>query len=114
MVKLGKTNVRVESAIRMARAGRAAVQGNCERPTAGKPFAEALAPYAARYGRDPLNNFAAACLNDNSIAELEAALARDDAEAVDIREWGLTGEREWRDALTAALEVIRDRELERC
>jgi L-aspartate oxidase len=36
-----------------ARAGRAAVQGNCERPTAGKPFAEALAPYAARYGRDP-------------------------------------------------------------
>lgn len=37
-----------------ARAGRAAVLETSLRPTAGRPFAEALAPHAARCGRDPL------------------------------------------------------------
>lgn len=67
----------------------------------------AIDTYARKYNRDPLNNFAGACLNDNSIDELEEALARDDADATDIEEWGLTGEQEWRDAISAALEEMR-------
>lgn len=55
------------------------------------------------------NTFAHACFDQNSIAELEAALARKAADKMDCETWGITPI-EWRDqiklALAANLEAI--------
>lgn len=51
------------------------------------------------------NTFAAACYNNNSIAELEAALAAA-PDAADMRAWGLS-EAEWREQIKLALEAKR-------
>ena len=52
------------------------------------------------------NSFAAACLNTNTVAELEMAL-RGPANEQDCREWGITAD-EWRAAVGAALAAKRD------
>jgi len=51
------------------------------------------------------NTFAAACYNDNTIADLEEALAGP-ADAADMAAWGLT-EQEWRDQIATALAALR-------
>jgi hypothetical protein len=51
------------------------------------------------------NTFAAACYNDNSIAELEQALS-DGPDATDMKEWGLS-ESEWREQVEEALAELR-------
>ena len=56
--------------------------------------------YAAKWNRDPNNNFAVACYNDNSMAELEAAMESGPDE-IDMKNWDISGE-EWTDAVTAA------------
>lgn len=48
-----------------------------------------------------LNTFAAACYENNSIAELEQAL-NDGPDATDMNEWGLD-ESEWREQVELAL-----------
>lgn len=51
------------------------------------------------------NTFAAACYNDNSIAELEQALI-DGPDATDMANWGLR-ESEWREQVEQALDELR-------
>lgn len=51
------------------------------------------------------NTFAAACYNDNSIAELEQALI-DGPDATDMANWGLS-EIEWREQVEHALAELR-------
>ncbi len=49
------------------------------------------------------NTFAAACYDQNSVAELQTALAGE-ADANDMAEWGLTAA-EWRAQIELALEA---------
>lgn len=49
------------------------------------------------------NSFAEACLNQNSIAELQAALS-ESADQSDMSEWGLTGA-QWREQIQIALDA---------
>jgi len=51
------------------------------------------------------HTFAAACYNDNTIAELEKALA-DGPDATDMATWGLS-ESEWREQVRQALAELR-------
>jgi len=53
------------------------------------------------------NTFAAACYNDNSIEELVAALAMDEADAADCATWGITAA-EWRAQIALALNAKID------
>jgi len=64
--------------------------------------------YAAKWGRDRDNNFAAACYSGNSPDELRAARS-EQPDAVDCRTWGISPE-EWRNAIEAALADLTDRE----
>ena len=51
------------------------------------------------------NTFAAACYNDNSIAELEQALI-DGPDTADMAAWGLS-ENEWREQIEQAITEMR-------
>jgi len=51
------------------------------------------------------NTFAAACYNDNSIAELEQALF-EGPDATDMANWGLS-ESEWREQVEQTLAELR-------
>ena len=51
------------------------------------------------------NTFAAACYNDNTIAELEEALI-DGPDASDMANWGIS-EIEWREQIELALTELR-------
>lgn len=62
-----------------------------------------LQQYAEKWDRDPDSNFAVACYDQNSLAELREALHQRGADRVDMRTWGLTRAAEWREALQAAL-----------
>ena len=58
------------------------------------------------------NTFAAACYNDNTIAELETALVGD-ADETDMKAWGIN-QTEWREQIQTALTELkadRDQEL---
>ena len=52
------------------------------------------------------NTFAAACYDQNTIADLEVALAGA-ADELDMREWGLT-EAEWREQIELAIAALRE------
>jgi hypothetical protein len=65
-----------------------------------------LVEYAQQWHRDPDNNFALACADDNSVEELEAALQYG-TDAADIATWHLAGTEEWRAAVEAALAELR-------
>ena len=68
-------------------------------------IAKGLKPFNHRWGDEPAEQFAAACYETNSVAELidfdTAALA--DAQD-DMAQWGITFD-EWRQALREALEL---------
>ena len=51
------------------------------------------------------NTFAAACYDQNTIADLEAALAGE-ADVIDMQTWNLT-ESEWRSEITKAIAALR-------
>ena len=51
------------------------------------------------------NTFAAACYNDNTIEELETALAGT-ADQADMASWGID-ENEWRDQIQSALAELK-------
>ena len=51
------------------------------------------------------NTFAAACYNDNTIEELETALAGT-ADQTDMASWGID-ENEWRDQIQSALAELK-------
>lgn len=53
------------------------------------------------------NTFAHACYDQNSIAELEAALAREAADKMDCETWGITPT-EWREQIKLALAAKRE------
>lgn len=55
--------------------------------------------------RNELTGFAEACYDQNTIADLEAALAGA-ADPVDMAEWSLS-EQEWRDAIATAIRFKR-------
>lgn len=52
------------------------------------------------------NTFAEACFNQNTIAELQAALANG-ADANDMKTWGLS-ESEWKENIELAIEALSD------
>lgn len=52
------------------------------------------------------NTFAAACYDQNTIAELEQALI-DGPDATDMANWGITAE-EWTNEINSALVALRD------
>jgi len=52
---------------------------------------------------DMCNSFVGACVEQNSIQELEDCLARQDADYHDINTWGLSGDNQYFDAIKAAL-----------
>lgn len=68
-------------------------------------IAKGLRPFDHRWGDEPAEQFASACYETNSVAELlnfdTAALA--DAQA-DMEQWGITFD-EWRQAQREALEL---------
>jgi len=51
-----------------------------------------------------MRNFAEACYNQNSIAELQQAL-KGEADQADMAEWGLT-ENDWREQVKEALDEL--------
>jgi len=51
-------------------------------------------------GRERDNNFAVACYDDNTIAELQATGEPDE---IDMANWDITDPVEWREAIAAAL-----------
>ena len=52
------------------------------------------------------NTFAEACYNENSIKDLETALAGD-PDKLDMAEWNLTAY-EWRDQIKMAISALRE------
>lgn len=58
--------------------------------------------YCRQYNRPEDNNFAAACVRDNTVDGLRMAL-RGSPDAVDIANWGLRDGTEWQAAIEAAL-----------
>ena len=57
--------------------------------------------FAIKWNRPVDNNFAVACYDQNTVAELKESLEQE-ADKIDMSEWGIT-EEEWRDAISAAL-----------
>ena len=66
-----------------------------------------LTQYATTWQRDPENNFAVACYDMCSIAELVDALASPTADEVDCCTWQISSP-EWYDAIFAALAQRRN------
>ena len=62
--------------------------------------------YADRWERDRHNNFAAACYDQNSIAELQDSLAGE-PDIIDCQEWKITCN-EWIDAIQSAIAEKQD------
>ncbi|MBA7533682.1 hypothetical protein ES705_25925 [subsurface metagenome] len=62
-----------------------------------------LKEFAIHYDRDPNNNFAVACFDTNSVAELQDSHDPRDADPIDLRAWHINAD-EWADAVQAALE----------
>lgn len=58
--------------------------------------------YCAKWNRTADNNFAAACIEQNSDQELEDA-ARASADTADMETWGIEDPQEWYDAITTAI-----------
>ncbi len=65
--------------------------------------------YETMYDREPGNNFAVACYNQNSKQELLAALTEAPDQG-DMKTWGIS-EDEWRDAIGAALREMEENSL---
>lgn len=60
-----------------------------------------ISDYAKKWNRPEDGNFAAACYNDNSLAELSAPHSPSDANKRDCETWGISPQ-EWSDAIEAA------------
>jgi hypothetical protein len=65
-----------------------------------------LTEYATIWSRNPGNNFAVACAEQNTRVELEEAL-QGPADETDMLTWDMTDPQEWRDAITAVLTQTR-------
>jgi hypothetical protein len=66
-----------------------------------------IAEYEEKWDRLAGKNFATACFDQNSIAELESPHAPEDADLDECSNWGITPE-EWSDAIEAALNERRE------
>jgi len=69
---------------------------------------DAISRYAKKWDREEDNNFAVACYDMNSVAELRASGELDEA---DMANWGISDPEEWREAIAAALiDLLADKD----